>query len=334
MKRIGKVYCLISEPDNIRLAFWKAAKGKHDRKGVVAFRNSLERNIQGLTNQLSERRVNLGHYHFFYVFDPKKRLICAASFPERVLHHAIMNVCEPVLEAYAIHDSYACRKGKGTRKALARTQIFSRTHLWYLKLDIKRYFDSIDHEVLMCLLERQFKEKCLLNLFRQMLETYSTEPGKGLPIGNLISQHLANFYLGFFDHWIKEVRRINAYVRYMDDFVLWSAEKAILKEELQVISMFLNRKLKLQLKMNIQLNRCSWGIPFLGYRVYSHRIRLIPRSKCRFVRKFKKFEQNFVNGKWSQETLRQHMEPLLEFTRVADAARFRQNVINRYGVPS
>ena len=110
MKRAGGIYSLISEPDNILLAFWKAAKGKHDRHDVISFKSNFECNIRRLHDQLKQGSPDVGHYRFFHVFDPKKRLICAASFPERVLHHAIMNVCEPVLENYAVYDSYACRK--------------------------------------------------------------------------------------------------------------------------------------------------------------------------------------------------------------------------------
>lgn len=213
MKRAGDLYASITEPDNLQLAFYKAAKGKHDRHEVILFRKALDDNLSLLRRQLIQRCPDVGHYRFFQVRDPKPRRICAASFPERVLHHAIMNICDPVLERYAIHDSYACRKGKGTIRALERARIFSRRNGWYLKLDIRRYFDSVDQKIMLNLLRRKFKDQKLLHLFEQLLDTYQTEPGKGLPIGNLISQHLANFYLGFFDHWIKESLRVRCYLR-------------------------------------------------------------------------------------------------------------------------
>ncbi len=124
MKRAGDLYRRINDADNIRMAFLKAARGKQGRRDVIAFKKEFEDNIAMLCKQLAEKRLDVGHYRYFHVLDPKKRLICAASFPERVLHHAIMNVCEPVLDKYAIDDSYACRKGKGGQRAVLRAQYY------------------------------------------------------------------------------------------------------------------------------------------------------------------------------------------------------------------
>ncbi|QTA80915.1 Putative reverse transcriptase [Desulfonema limicola] len=140
-----------------------------------------------------------------------------------------MNICEPFLESYSIFDSYACRKNKGTRKALSKAQTFARQYKWYLKLDIRKYFNSIDHKIMMNLLSRRFNDRELLHLFDKILQTYHTEPGKGLPIGNLISQHLANFYLGLLDHRIKDDWGIRGYIRYMDDFIIFKNSKENLK---------------------------------------------------------------------------------------------------------
>ena len=334
MKRAGNLYRRIPDYDNLCLAFWKAARGKHQRPDVVAFKNRFDENIQKLQNDLLARRPDVGDYRFFQVRDPKPRSICAASFPERVLHHAVMNVCEPVLEAHAVFDSYACRKGKGNRKALDRAQRFSRRFPWYLKLDIRKYFDSIDHADLMDGLARKFKDRDLLHLFRTLLETYYTAPGKGMPIGNLISQHLANFYLSGFDHWVKEDLKIRGYLRYMDDFILFGPDKPYLKAALTQVRVYLAEKLALELKDDIQLNRCAHGIPFIGYRVLPSHIRLSPRSKRRFISKFKEYESKWQSGEWSEADLVRHMEPLIDFTRAAHAGDFRRNVISRFGVPS
>lgn len=299
----------------------------------MAFQNRLEENLAKLQAGLASGRPDIGNYRYFRVFDPKPRRICAAAFPERVLHHAIMNVCEPALESYAIFDSYACRKGKGQQKAVFRAQSFARKFGWYLKLDIKKYFDSIDHMVALRLLARRFRESELLLLFARILDTYHTNPGKGVPIGNLISQHLANFYLGGFDHWIKEIRKAKGYLRYMDDMIVFGNEKPALKRELFEIEHFLENELSLGLKANVQLNRCSFGIPFLGYRVYPHKIMLSPQSKRRFARKFVQYETRCAEGRWTEAELARHMEPLIAFTKIADAGDFRKNVIQRYGVP-
>jgi RNA-directed DNA polymerase len=331
MKRTGNLYFKIAEPDNLRLAFCKAAKGKQDRPEVMRFRAHFESSIMALRREILSKTPKVGDYRFFYVHDPKKRLICAACFRERVLHHAIMNICEKTLDTYAVFDSYACRKGKGGRKAIERAKGFSGLFPWYLKLDIAKYFNSIDHEILMGQLERRFKEQDLLDLFQRILNTYAIETGKGVPIGNLISQHMANFYLGCFDHWIKEVRRVRGYVRYMDDFVLWGAEKKALKEEFRRIEQWLKENLDLKLNRKIQLNRCARGMPFLGYRVYPGSVRLATSSRKRFVRKFRKYENTFLKGEWNNETLSRHMTPLVEFTRGAKSAGFRRNVMTRFG---
>lgn len=334
MKRVGNLYHRIADPDNLRLAFVKAAKGKADRREVIRYRTQLDWNLARLRTQLLNHNPDIGQYRFFQVSDPKSRQICAASFPERVLHHAIMNICEPVLDSCAIHDSYACRKGKGQRKAVARAQRFSRKNEWYLKLDIRKYFDSIDHQVTRELLARRFKDRDLLELFGMLLSTYSSTlgRGKGVPIGNLISQHLANFYLGLMDHWLKEECRVRYYLRYMDDFLVLAGDRAELLELLRRIENFLEERLCLCLKNNIQLNRCVQGIPFLGYRVFPGTIRLGVRSKKRFVRKFKEYEKKVVTGIWDEKILVRHLEPLIDFTMAAGAASFRRHVINRHGV--
>jgi hypothetical protein len=334
MKRANGLYEQIHTHENLCLAFWKAAKGKQDRQAVIAYRSDFDSRIRQLQGELLRHEPQIGRYRFFSVHDPKRRRICAAAFPERVLHHAIMNICEPLLEAYAIFDTYACRKGKGNRKALARAQHFARRHHWYLKLDIRKYFDSIDHGILLALLARRIKDKELLLLFKKLFDTYHTRPGKGMPIGNLISQHLANLYLGAFDHWIKEERRIKGYLRYMDDMLFFGHDRAGLKAELDKIGHYLKQKLDLELKANIQLNRCRQGIPFLGYRVFPDRIRLSPRGRRRFIHKFRRYEEKWLAGNWSTAELVRHMTPLIEFTRAAGGHGFRSSVIDRFGVPS
>ena len=179
MKRAGSLYSHISSYDNLCVAYHKAVRGKQDRSEVFRFCNNFDTNIQLLREQLIQKRPDIGNYSFFTVRDPKSRDICAASFNERVLHHAIMNVCGDVLDSYAIYDSYACRKGKGAPKALARVQKFARRYSWYLKLDVRKYFDSIDHGIVLELLKRRFKDEDLLALFAKLLDTYHTDRGKG-----------------------------------------------------------------------------------------------------------------------------------------------------------
>ena len=174
---------------------------------------------------LVAQTLQIGDYHYFKIHDPKERLICAASFSERVLHHAVMNVCDPFFNRYQIFDSYACRKSKGTYAALDRARHFNHHFKWYLKLDVRKYFDSIHHGRLKRLLVKQFKDKSLLDLFNGIIDSYHVSDACGIPIGNLTSQYFANHYLAVADHFIKEELRIKGYVRYMDDMVLWHNDK-------------------------------------------------------------------------------------------------------------
>jgi len=188
MKRAGALLDAIADPGNLRLAFWKAAKGKGAKADCRAFQEKLDANLAALRADLLAGSARVGAYHYFTIHDPKERTICAASFPERVLHHALMNVCEPVLERAAVFDSYACRKGKGQLAAVRRAESCARQYGWFLKLDVRKYFDSVDHDILQGLLRRKFKDAVVLGLFDQVLASYQTVPGRGLPIGNLTSQ--------------------------------------------------------------------------------------------------------------------------------------------------
>lgn len=197
----------IADPENLRVAFWKASKGKRGKADCRAFHERLDENLAALGAELLAGDVSVGDYHYFTVHDPKERLICAASFRERVLHHALMNVCEPVLERAAVFDSYACRKGKGRMRAVARAQEYARSKGWFLKMDIRKYFDSIHQTSLRNLLGRKFKDPLVLGVFDRILGSYHSIPGRGLPIGNLTSQHFANFYLAPLDRFIEETLR-------------------------------------------------------------------------------------------------------------------------------
>lgn len=187
MKRAGNLYDAICEPENLRLAYVKARRAKMGRPDVLTFSNNHETNLKNLRHALVHETVEFGKYRYFTIRDPKERTICAATFDERVIHHAVMNVCDPVFERYQIFDSYATRRCKGTFAALERAEQFTKRSTWFLKLDVKKYFDSIDHTILKDLLVRLFKDARLLLLFKRIIESYEKTPGKGLPIGNLTS---------------------------------------------------------------------------------------------------------------------------------------------------
>lgn len=332
MKRVNNLYDGIAERENLRVAFWKAQRGKRHRPEVQAFRSDLDRRLRELREALLSEAVPVGDYHYFRVRDPKERRICAASFSERVLHHGILNLCEPVFERFAIGDTYACRPGKGTHRAVQRAQVFAKRVPFVLKMDIARYFDSVDHGVLLGLLERLFKDRRLLSLMERIIRSYETRAGKGLPIGNLTSQHFANYYLGALDHYLKEVLRIRGYLRYMDDFLAFGQTAQEMTRLLSQIREFLNERVLLDLKQGVEKRRSMTGITFLGYRVFPQRILLSRRSRRRFVNKFRTYEKWAAEGALTECELARRMQAAIAFTEWADAAGFRRKVIHEFGV--
>jgi hypothetical protein len=326
MQRAGNLIERIAEADNLRLAFWKASKGKRAKAEVLQFRADLDARLRALRKELLAGCLPWGPYRTFMIFDPKERMICAAPLRDRVAHHAIMNVVEPHFESYQIHDSYACRTGRGLDAAVARAVAFSRPGDWYLKMDVRKYFDSVDHGVLKGMLCRRFKDPVLLALLDGVIDSHATSPGRGLPIGNLTSQFFANHYLVLLDRRIKQTLGCRRYGRYMDDFVVWDSEKDRLRQVRDDAVGFLRDSLHLELKP-VCLNACSMGLTFLGYRVFPGHVRLASRSRKRFRRKMVLYHGNYTSGRWTEEETARHVEPLLAFVRRAESQSFRRRVI-------
>lgn len=325
MKREGYLMERIADPDNLRLAFWKARKGKEDKPEVAEYRSHLDSNLTELRGELLRGDVRVGDYRYFRIYDPKERLICAAAFRERVLHHALMNVCHPVFERFQTDDSYATRIGKGQYAALEKAKIHTRRYRWFCKLDVRKFFDNIDHEVLYIMLRLRFKDPALLGLFRQIIDSYRTAPGRGLPIGNLTSQYFANYYMAYADHHVRERLRIPAYVRYMDDMVLWHNDKEVLLSITRALTSFIKESLGMTLRTPC-INSTDKGVPFLGYVLFPGRVRLNRHSKKRFLRKMNSYDVKLDTGEWSQTEYALHVQPLVAFTRFADTQAFRRVV--------
>jgi len=323
---VGRLIEQIAGLENLQLAYYKAQKGKADRVEVIEYGKRLQENLLNLQRQIVSGNVETGNYHYFTVYDPKKRIICAAPFGQRVLHHALMNICHPFFEKVQIYDSYASRIGKGTCAALERAKQFNKRYKWFLKLDFRKYFDSLDHAIIKNQLHRLFKDRRLLKIFERIIDSYRVDPGKGVPIGNLTSQYFANHYLASLDHYVKEVLKIKAYIRYMDDLVLWHDTKEILLNAGFSLKQYAEKELNLTLKP-ICLNRNSHGLPFLGYLVYPGKTRLAHRSRTRFIKKLRIYEDNLISGIWTQEEYQHHVLPLIAFTEHADAKGFRKKVL-------
>lgn len=330
MKRVGNLFPLITDTNNLEYAFWKAQRGKSYTKEVMAFRNNLSSNLSALRAEMLDNTLEIGNYHRFVIFDPKQREIVAAPFKQRVLHHALMNVCHATFERCQIFDSYASRKGKGTYAALERAFYFAGKYQWFLKLDFKKYFASISHEILKKQLRRIFKDAALLRLFDSIIDSYNNSPFCGLPIGNLTSQYFANHYLAVADHYAKEVLRCPAYVRYMDDIVMWHNDKQLLLEIGKSFRRFTSETLSLTLKPSC-LNRQIKGLPFVGYLVYPTVKKLAQRSKKRFVKKLKQYHYQLDTLAWSAKEYQNHITPLIAFTSHANAKAYRRTVIEKFG---
>ena len=290
------------------------------------YRQDLHENLRILRQQICSGEIEVGNYNYFYIYDPKERRICAASFPERVLHHAIMNICHPHFEKYQIYHSYASRIGKGTYAALVQAQVFTKRYRYYLKLDFKKHFDSIDHAMLKKQLRKMYKDYQLLHIFDAIINSYTVQPEKGVPIGNLTSQYFANHYIAVADHFALEQLGVSAYVRYMDDIVIWDNDKDRLLAIGRQFQQFTQEQLTLTLKP-FCLNQNTYGLPFLGYIVYPDTIGLALRSRRRFRQKLKSYYTKLENGLWSQEDFQRHVRPLIAYTEHAHSRGFRKNVL-------
>ncbi len=340
MKRAGNLWPSIVERANLVRAFHQAARGKRRKLEVRRFERDLDANLEKLREQLLDRSFPTGRFHVFKVFDPKERTIHAARFPERVFHHALMNLCEPVLERQSVFHSYACRKGKGRLKGIEAAQKAARKHAWFLKLDIRKYFESIPHERLIGRLQRVFKDREVLYWLERIIRRRGREtaegedriltnaPTHGLPIGSLTSQHLANFYLGPLDRLCQRLPGVTAYCRYMDDFVCWADDKASLLAAGCEIQRFVEEELGLTLKHPPCPQRTARGMDFLGYRIFPDHTALNRRSKLRYGRKLRLLERLHEDGRLPASGLQQRLTALTAFVLPGPSG---SNRVNRGG---
>lgn len=323
MKRIGHLFEAVVAPSNLESAFWKASRGKRTRPDQRAFAANLDAELARLREGLLDGSYPVGDYTRFTVYEPKERVICAAAFRERVLHHALMNVLEPWLDRRLVFDSYACRKGKGQLWAVRRAQAFARSRRFFLKCDVRKFFDSIPHEGIKTMLVRRIKDRRVVSWLMKIVDTYETTPGRGLPIGNLTSQHLANLYLDPLDRLVAEWGGLK-YVRYMDDFVVWSDDGGVLRGVRDAAAGLLDAELGLSLKSEPYVNRTSHGMDFLGMRVYPGRIRANRASLDRFKRKSRLYDRLLAVGAWDETTYQSRMTALTAFLQSADTLGWRR----------
>lgn len=312
MKRYSSLFEKIFDFENLWIAYKNAAKGKRFRGEVLAFTKNLEENLIIIQNELIYKTYEVGRYREFHIHEPKKRLIMALPFKDRVIQWAIYQVVEPLLNKQFIYDSYACRKGKGTQAASDRLQYWvrkmSRAHhqAYCLKMDISKYFYRIDHNALLSILHRKLNDPDLMWLLEKIVRSEDTRfgvplgdhdfekeriEGMGMPIGNLTSQLFANLYLNELDQYAKHQLRLRNYIRYMDDIAILHPDKKFLHGVLEEIDLFLRLDLRLQLNNKTSIRPLSQGIEFVGYRVWSTHRKLKKKtvkkmkSRLRYLRK-------------------------------------------------
>lgn len=287
MKTYNNLYEKIYDFGNLHKAYLQARKCKRYKMEVLEFTNDLEMNLIEIQNELIYQKYQPSAYRSFIIKEPKERLILCLPFRDRVVQHAIHNVIEPIFEATFIKDSYACRKDKGTLKGIIRTEyfVFKNESKYCLKMDIKKYFYSIDHSVLKELIKKKIRCKKTLCLLRKLIDSVDNP---GLPIGSLLSQLFANVYLNSLDHFIKEELRVKKYVRYMDDMIILSDSKLQLRYYLEEITNFAENKLHLKLNSKTQIFPLNRGIDFLGYRQFSFYRVLRKRVLRTNLKKFRK----------------------------------------------
>ena len=323
MKSYADVWRGIVSEANLRDALRAAVRGKRARRDVAEFVKHADVELARLGEALCSGGYWPGPYSQFVVHEPKTRVISCAPFRDRVVHHALCAVVGPLLERRMIADSYACRRGKGTHRAVRRAWTYAARYPFFLKLDVRSFFDSIDHDILLGrLLLPMFREREVRQLLERIVRTAlpSQTAGKGLPIGNLTSQWFANLYLDALDHSIKERWRVRGYVRYMDDLALFGTTRAELWRCHDDIAGFLSKERALELKVErTVLAPCTEGVPFLGMRLFPHALRLRRERFVRTRRRHGEREQAFLRGEIDGE-------------RLAAATRARVGILDWFGL--
>lgn len=326
--------------ENLHLAYLKARKHKRYRREILEFSYNLENNLLELMGDLKSQKYRHGGYRKFIVCDSKKREIKAASFRDRLVHHALCNIITAIFDKGFIYDSYVCRKNKGTHKAIKRLEHFLRSTedvfagmaIYVLQCDVSKYFENIDHKILFELIAKKIKGRKILWLIKEIIESDNKEIGKGIPIGNLTSQLFANVYLNELDQFLKHSLKVKYCIRYMDDFLILDVDKNRLRDFKQVIQNFLRNRLKLQLhpkKANVF--PAEKGIDFLGYRIFRNYKLLRKSTVRRFIKRMKIYGYMLGKRLITEEKIRNSLRSWLAYAEFGNSWRLLQKLNYVYG---
>jgi retron-type reverse transcriptase len=325
--------------ENLLEAWKEFEKGKKNKKDVQQFSLNLMDHVFMFHSELSNNTYKHGNYQAFKVNDPKPRDIHKASVRDRLLHHAIYRKLYPFFDRTFISDSYSCKIDKGTHKAINQFQKYAhkvsknntRT-CWVLQCDIKKFFASIDHEILINMLSEYIPDKDILKLLKENIDSFHTKDKnkKGLPLGNLTSQLFVNIYMNKFDQFVKHKLKAKHYIRYADDFVFLSDNKKSLGRYITEIEEFLKKKLKLELHpKKVSINTFASGIDFLGCITFLHHKVLRTKTKRRMFKKLSKKYVDLQSGKIEKEIFEQSLQSYLGILGHCDGANI-ENEIKRY----
>ena len=333
-KTYNNLYSNICSFENLHLAYLKARKCKRYRQEVLLFSNNLEENLINLQEEISNKTYKNGIYKTFYIYEPKKRKIMSLPFRDRVMHHALCNIIEPIIERIFIYDNYACRIDKGAHAGADRLTQYLREakrkypKVYCLKCDIKNYFGSINHKKLIQIIRRKIKCHDTMWLIENIIN--STDGIKGIPIGNLTSQLFANLYLNEFDYFIKHDLKIKYYIRYMDDWIILSPDKRYLWNILKQTKNFLQENLFLELNNKTSIFPVSQGIDFLGYRIWATHRLLRKSSKKRMERKLKIYQELYNKKKIDLKDIRASLMSWLGHTAHCNSYNLRRKILGKF----
>lgn len=324
------IHDAICSYDNILKAYNKARKCKRYRKEVMRFTDRKEEKLERVRMDIKNLTHEPSEYRYFKVYEPKERQIMALPFYDRVVQHAIVNILEPIFNKRFIEHSYACRKGKGMHAAsdtlykwLYDWDKYHDEPLYAIKADIHQYFRSINHEVLKREIRRVIKDESTLVLVERIIDHNGNMPdGTGIPVGNLTSQLFANIYLNKLDQFIKHELGAKYYIRYMDDFIILSPDKAQLKEWLEKIEEFINNELRLELNPKTTILCNKNGIDFVGYKHRATHRKVRPDSVKRMKKKIKKYKA----GKITKEQLQKSVTSWTGHAAHADSYHLREKI--------
>lgn len=329
------LYQQIISLEHLLQSWHEFKKDKRNKKDVQIFERNLEDNLFVLYEQLKNKTYQHKAYTAFNIYDPKFRHIHKATVLDRVVHHAVVSVIEPLFDKTFIYDSYSCRVNKGTHKAVKRVFTFIRKvsknytgSCYALKLDVKKFFASVDQDILLGLIRQKIGDEDLLWLIQNILSSFSN--GTGIPIGNLTSQIFANVYLNELDQFVKHILKIKYYLRYCDDFMILSTNREELTNLVPKIEEFLKLKLKLSLHENkIIIRKYTQGIDFLGYIALPHIILPRTRTRRRIFKKLKIKMAELEEGSITEESFNQTLASYFGFLKHANSFKLTQKLKNQ-----